>query len=366
MLPKSGEASTGARLLVTAAAFVVVVAGMKAAAPLMVPFLLSMFIAIICAPALYWLQARRVPTAVALLIVIASMGIIALSVVALVGSSLNSFAQNLPKYESSLRKTVDGALQLLDRYRVLDGLEKLSGEDPVESIRNSLDVGVAMRFAGETVGALSGAFGYAFLIVLTVIFILLEASGFPSKLRALSGGSDDAKQHFDRIVTDVRRYVALKTFMCLATGVSITIFLLLMGVDYPLMWGTLAFLLNYVPNIGSFIAAAPAVVLALVQFGWIGAGWTAAGYTVINVIIGNVVEPRILGKGLGLSTLVVFVSLVLWGWVLGPVGMLLSAPLTMVVKIALESQPDTRWIAVLLSADANLAEPPKGKKPRAP
>jgi AI-2 transport protein TqsA len=257
---------------------------------------------------------------------------------------------------------LDSALQLLDRYKVLDGLTKLSGEDPVASIRKSLDVGVAMRFAGETVGALSGAFGNAFLIVLTVIFILLEASGFPSKLRALSGGSDNVRQQFDRIVTDVRRYVALKTLMCLATGVSVTIFLLVMGVDYPLMWGTLAFLLNYVPNIGSFIAAAPAVVLALVQFGWGGAAWTAAGYTVINVMIGNVVEPRVLGKGLGLSTLVVFVSLVFWGWVLGPIGMLLSAPLTMVVKIAMESQPDSRWIAILLSSDASLGEQPKGEK----
>ena len=358
MLSHSGASSTGAKLLVTTAAFVVVVAGMKAAAPLVVPFLLSVFIAIVCAPALHWLQAKRVPTSLALLIVIAGMGIVALSFVALVGSSLNSFAQNLPKYEASLRRTLDGALELLESYNVLDWLAKLSGEDPVAAIRNSLDVGVVMSFAGETVGALSGVLGNAFLILLTVIFMMLEASGFPSKLQALSAGSDNLRQHVDRIIADVRRYMALKTLMCLATGALVTIFLLVMGVDYPLMWGALAFLLNYVPNIGSFIAAVPAVVLALVQFGWGGALWTAVGYTVINVVIGNVIEPRVLGKGLGLSTLVVFVSLVLWGWVLGPVGMLLSAPLTMVVKIALESQPDSRWIAILLSSDAALGEPP--------
>ncbi len=346
--------SRALRTLYTAAAFVIVVAGMRAAAPLLVPFLLSIFIAIVCAPSLYWLQSKRVPAVLALIIVIAVLGLIAIGFVVLMGSSISSFSQNLPAYETSLRRTVDSVFKWLEQYKVFHGLEQFSGHDIVSSMRKSLDVGAAVQFAGGMVSGLGGAVGSAFLIALTVIFILLEAAGFPTKLATLSGGSQETRQNFNRIVADVRRYLALKTIMCFATGASTGIFLYFMGLDYPFLWGTLAFLLNYVPNIGSFIAAIPAVILALVQFGWEGAAWIVLGYLIINMVIGNILEPRIFGRGLGLSTLVVFVTLVFWGWILGPIGMVLSAPLTMVVKISLESQPDTRWIAILLSSASSL------------
>jgi len=116
------------------------------------------------------------------------------------------------------------------------------------------------------------------------------------------------------------------------------------------LWGLVAFLLNFIPTVGSFIAAVPAVLLALVQLGAFEAGLTLVGFVVVNLIIGNVIEPRWMGRGLNLSPLVVFVSLVLWGWVLGPVGMLLSIPLTIMLKIALESQNETRWIGVMMGA----------------
>lgn len=123
------------------------------------------------------------------------------------------------------------------------------------------------------------------------------------------------------------------------------------GIDYALLWGVLAFLLNFVPNIGSIIAAVPAVLLALIQLGPFSALMTAMGYLIANMVMGNIIEPRYMGKGLGLSTLVVFLSLVFWGWVLGPVGMLLSVPLTMLMKIALESSDETRWLAILMGPD---------------
>ena len=110
-------------------------------------------------------------------------------------------------------------------------------------------------------------------------------------------------------------------------------------------------MLNYVPNIGSIFAAIPGVLTALVQFSALKAGYAAAGYIGINLLVGSVIEPRFMGRGLGMSTLVVFLSLVFWGWVLGPVGMLLSVPLTMILRIALEGNEDTRWIAVLLGPE---------------
>jgi len=354
--------SRALRTLYAAAAFVVVVAGIQLAAPLLVPLLLSIFIAIVCAPVLTWLKSKRVPVVLALVIVIAGLMLIALGFIVLMGSSINSFSQNLPTYEASLKKTVDSVFKWLDQYKSLQGLEQLSGQDFVTSIRKSLDVGAAVQFAGGMVSSLGGAFGSAFMVALTVVFILLEAAGFPSKLAALSGDSQKTRQQFNRIVADVRHYLVLKTIMCFATGLLTGLFLFFMGLDYPFLWGTLAFLLNYVPNIGSFIAAIPAVILALVQLGWEGAAWIIVGYIVINMLIGNVIEPRVFGRGLGLSPLVIFLGLVLWGWILGPVGMVLSAPLTMVVKITLESQPDAHWIVVLLSSDASVATPPVSSK----
>jgi len=136
----------------------------------------------------------------------------------------------------------------------------------------------------------------------------------------------------------------------LSTGIAIGIWLWLLEIDYALLWALLAFLLNYVPNIGSIIAAIPAVLLALIQFGMGASLITALGYAVVNLVIGSFIEPKFMGRGLGLSTLVVFLSLVFWGWVLGPIGMLLSVPLTMILKIALQSNDDTRWIAIILGS----------------
>jgi AI-2 transport protein TqsA len=124
--------------------------------------------------------------------------------------------------------------------------------------------------------------------------------------------------------------------------------LFVIGVDYPIMWGMLAFAFNFIPNIGSIIAAVPAVLLAVVQLGPGSALEAAACYVAINMVVGNVIEPRFMGKGLGLSTLVVFLSLLFWGWVFGPIGMLLSVVLTMTLKMLLESSEETRWMALLL------------------
>ena len=145
--------------------------------------------------------------------------------------------------------------------------------------------------------------------------------------------------------------MTLKTVLSLLTGVLVAALNALLGVDYPVLWGLLAFFFNFVPNIGSIIAAVPAVLLALIQTDLTTTLLTAAGYVIINVGIGNFLEPRVMGRGLGLSTLVVFLSLVFWGWVLGPIGMLLSVPLTMIVKVTLENFEQTHWIAVLLSAN---------------
>jgi len=194
------------------------------------------------------------------------------------------------------------------------------------------------------------------LVLLTVVFILFEAAGFPDKFRAAFGHSESS-QRFTKIRSEIQHYLGIKTVVSLTTGVAIGVAMAILGVDFPILWGGLAFLLNYIPNLGSILAAIPPVLLATVQLGPSQALVVAIVFVAVNVVLGNFVEPYFMGRRLGLSTLVVFLSLVFWGWVWGPVGMLLSVPLTMVVKIMLENTEDLRWIAVLLDAGAPRAVP---------
>ena len=328
-----------ARFLIVAASFVIVVAGMRAASSILVPFLLSMFIAIICAPPLFWLQRKGVPNALAVLSILVGIVVIGLLLAAFVGSSVNDFSKALPIYEERLSEITSTLVSWLKDL----GLE-ISG--PV--LTDYFDPGKAMKMAANTLAGLSGLLTNVFMILLTVIFILLEASGIPRKLRTALGDSEESMGQFRSVTESVNRYLALKTVFSLATGFAIAIWLAILGVDFALLWGLVAFLLNYVPNIGSIIAAIPAILLALIQLGVGPALLTCLGYAFVNVVFGSILEPRFMGRGLGLSTLVVFLSLVFWGWILGPVGMVLSVPLTMIVKIAMESNEDTRWIAVML------------------
>ncbi|PLX89933.1 MAG: hypothetical protein C0618_00030 [Desulfuromonas sp.] len=342
-MPTSFGTRENRGLILSLACFVIVVAGMRAAQPLLVPFLLAVFIAIICSGPLHWLQNKRVPTALAVLIILLSMIGAGVTVLALVGTSVSDFSNAIPEYQQKLRSLTLGVLPLLERL----GVQLSPGE-----LLDYFDPGKAMQMVASTLATTGGVLTNTFLILLTVVFILLEAAEMPGKLRAASHNAESSLESFERFSTGVRQYLAIKTLVSFATGLLVTLWLLVLGLDYPLLWGVIAFLLNYVPNIGSILAAIPAVLLALVQLGPSSTVLVAGGYLAVNLLMGSALEPKLLGRKLGLSTLIVFLSLVFWGWVLGPVGMLLSVPLTMIVKIALEVQPETTWLAILLGSES--------------
>ena len=344
------DTSAGA-VLVTAAAFVIVVAGMRTAQPIIVPFLLSVFIAVISAPPLFWLEERGLPRALAMVIVISGIIAVAVGFTAIVGPSIAAFTRDVPVYQSKLNGQLDTLLAWLNAKGA-----SLSRED----VLGYVDPGAAIQLAGDVFNGFGGLLTNAFLIFLTVAFILFETSSFPVKLQAMVADPEHSLTRFNHFTENLRRYLAIKSLASIGTGLCVGLFVWFLGVDYPVLWGMLAFLLNYVPNIGSVIAAVPAVLLALVQIGPGTAAAAAVGFVVINVVFSNVIEPRFMGRGLGLSTLVVFLSLVFWGWILGPVGMFLSVPLTMTVKIALDAREDTRWIAVMLGSGAGAKAPTLG------
>ena len=339
--------SRAASVLLTAAAFVVVVAGMRAAEAIVVPFLLSVFIAIISAPSLFWLERKGLPRWLAMLIVIGVIIAAGVGVTALVGTSIREFSRDIPEFRERINAEI---LPLLESLRAR-GMSIPAGE-----YMSWFEPGAAVQLVADLLNGFGRVLGNAFLIFLTVVFILFETASFPRKFRAVAEDPDHALDRFADFREKVKRYLVIKTAASLGTGVAIGVWLAVLGVDYPMLWGLLAFLLNYVPNIGSILAAVPAVLFAGVQLGLGAALWSGAGYLVVNILVGSIIEPRFMGRGLGLSALVVFLSLVFWGWVLGPVGMFLSVPLTMMIKIALDSRPDTHWIAVLLGPEGAAAE----------
>ena len=334
------------------AALVVIAAGLKASQDLMVPFLLAAFIATIAATPMFWLQRRGVPSAFSLPAVMILMVIVVGLMGALVAQSASDFTAKLPAYQARLI-----TLQTSLVSWVQPVIDPLGIEIDLQTLLANFSPGSALEMAGTTLARLGGVLSNSFLIILTVIFILAEAASFPRKLTHVLKDPDRDLAHFSLFAQNVNRYIAIKTTVSLATGGAVTIILMILGVDFPILWGLLAFLLNYVPTIGSIIAAVPPVLLAIIQIGPGAAGAVGIAFFAINIIMGNVVEPRYMGRGLGLSTLIVFLSLVVWGWILGPVGMLLSVPLTMTAKIALEANPNTAWLGYLLGPSDESEKP---------
>jgi len=327
------------RFLVIAASIVFIVWGVSQAEAVLVPLLVSAFFAVLATPPVFWLERRRVPVVVAVLVVVVGMVVVLVGIGAAVGTSINDFYATLPQYQARIQADVAAFRAFLATKHIATPDAILLKYMNPEAVMN-MTAGLFMR--------LGSAFSHIVLIVLTVTFILLEATSFPGKLRAVLGDPYQRFPQFTTFIDDVKRYVVIKTIISLATGVLVMVWLSILHVDFPILWGFLAFLLNYVPSIGAFVAAVPAVLLAVIQLG-LGMGLlVAGGYGVINLSLAYGIETRLMGRKLGLSALVVFLSLIFWGSLLGPIGAVLCIPLTMSLKFALESHESTRWVAVLL------------------
>ncbi len=340
--------------LVTLAAFVIIVAGMRAAQSLVVPFLLAAFVAIILAQPLFWLRSKGLPGWLALVIIIVVAAGLSIGFGAIISDSITDFSNSLPFYQTRIESLMQSAQSWLQDIGI---------RVPADILSSYLNVEAVMSVSASMLGGIGSMISNGFLLLLTIIFILLEAHSGPAKLKMAFDNPTLQLNYLRNFTRKINRYMGIKTLTSLSTGIMVTFWLTILGVDFPLLWGLLAFLLNYVPNIGSIIAAVPAILLALIQIGPGTCLLVTIGYLAINVIIGSILEPRFMGRGLGLSTLVVFVSLVFWGWVLGPVGMFLSVPLTMIVKLALEINERTRWLAILIGSETEVktgSESPSG------
>ena len=343
--------SRSPQVLLAAASFVVVVAGLKAATNLLLPLMMAFFLALLGLPFVTWLQSRGLPRWLAVVLtILANLALLTLLVGLLTGS-VAEFTERAPGYKERLSSVVTELREWLEA----NGLSTAHW-----FTEEQVQLGAVMDLVGTTFKGVAAVFSNVILVLLTMIFILAEAAGFRAKLKVALGSRQEYLERATKIRTDVQRYLGIKTLVSLLTGTLVGIWVGVLGLDFPLMWGMLAFFMHYIPNLGAFLAAIPAMLLALVQLGPGKAVLVGLGFIVVHMTIGNFLEPLLMGRRLGLSVLVVFLSLVFWGWVWGPVGMLLSVPITMIVKITLENSERWRWVAVLLDAHPPSSESSHG------
>lgn len=330
----------GLKLVIMLGMLVIILTGIRFAADIIVPFILALFIAVILNPLVQRMGRLRLPRVVAITLLISVIVLGMVLLLAYLGTSLNELTRTLPQYRSSLAVP----LQQLEPW-----LQRAGIGVSVEDLLKYIDPNAAMSLVTGLLAQLSNAMSAIFLLLLTVVFMLLEVPQLPAKLQPLMSRPAEGMGAIQRAVDSVSRYLVLKTAISIITGLVVWGMLAALGVRFAFIWGLLAFALNYIPNIGSVLAALPPIAQVLVFNGFYDALIVLGGYLLVNLVFGNILEPRVMGRGLGLSTLVVFLSLIFWGWLLGPVGMLLSVPLTIIVKIALEQTEGGRSIALLLS-----------------
>ncbi|OED43700.1 hypothetical protein ACH42_09475 [Endozoicomonas sp. (ex Bugula neritina AB1)] len=324
------------------ASLVIIIAGIKLGDALVAPLLLSLFITLLIHPVVEYLARFHIPRILGITFTLTAFVLFMVVFVGIIGQTSEDFSAALPGYKEQLVTTLKGVQVLLTERGI---------QVDLHTIATSLDSSSLVGLFTDMLGKLGSTMSYMLLILLMVVFMLIEAPILSNKIKATMKNSEHTLPNINRFVLSFNRYIALKTIISFITGLLVTAMLWIKGVNFYVLWGLMAFLMNFIPNIGSILAAIPGVLLTLLQLGGADALIISAGYISINIIIGNVLEPKIMGQGLGLSPLVVFLSLIIWGWLLGPVGMLLSVPLTICIRIMMESSTYWKKVAILLGPE---------------
>lgn len=353
---EKGKIRTGKALWMIAA-LVIVVAGLKAAQDFFVPVLIAFFIATVSFPLLNFLRKKRVPRAIAVLLTVgfdfiflAALGLLAITLIGDLQEKWNMrYAAETSDY---IREASKSLATKLDGYGVPDAQEKIN-----EAVNNNVSNLQNIRFekvwnlGTGLLGRVVGFLGTSFITLVLTIFMLSEARMFGRRLEAISLARGPNLHRMLNATRDIQRYLAIKTAVSVLTGVLAGFLCYIAGLDFFVLWGILAFFFNFIPVIGSIIAGVPPTILALLVAGAPNAVLVAGGYLLINNFLGNFVEPMLVGRKFGISTLIVIISVLFWGWLWGPLGMLLAVPLTMVLKVILEASDEFRWIGVAISAE---------------
>lgn len=329
------------------AALVVLCAGLHWAAPVFVPFLMALFVAMLSSPIVLAMTNRRVPRPLAVVLVIALNVVVISGVSVMFVTALTSFYDAWPRYHARVDQVVG---------EIATWLQARGSTVTAESIYSTFNTDALVSVATQAATQMVGVLGNLVVVLIIVSFLLLESTVLNSKLSMILRDPERDIVRFAGIAKDVQKYLLVKTLTSFVTAIIVGITVAAFRIDFPLLWALLAFFLNFLPSVGSIIAGAPPFLLAVVQHDVPSALGFLTIYTVTNFVIGNVIEPRVMGRTLGLSAVVVFVSMIFWGWLWGPVGAFLAVPLTMTAKIILSYTDDLRWVAVLIGAPPDKKE----------
>lgn len=347
------------QMLLVLAALVVVIAGLKAAQAFFVPVLLAFFIATISYPVTAWLMRHRMPPTVAVVLTVlvdfaflAGVIVLGITIVGDLQEKWDAEYYNLTK--AKIQDASAAIAGKLEEWGVEDGAQKVN-----EFTSNNLEELKAIKFAtilsfGTNVVGFALSFIATFMVVIVLtIFMLLEAHGFSNRFGAIREARGPNFSRMSGAMIDTQRYLGIKTLISLATGVLAGVLCWVAGLDFFLLWGILAFVMNFIPVVGSAIASIPPILLALISKdgGMADAVVVAGGYGLINMFLDNFVQPMLLGRRFGLSILVVVVCVLFWGWLWGLMGIVLAVPLTMILKVILDNSEEFRWIAVAIGQE---------------
>lgn len=328
------------RLLITTAAAIAVLAGMRVSAPILGPIFVALAITIAWSPGSAWLRGRGVHPSLAALTGILLGILVIVSFVGLVWTSLVQLQDKLPGYQPRIE-----AIQLLIKEKLADL--------PIDTSRlfssEVLQPAGIVQYALRLIRNITETAGNLFLLLLLMAFMMLEAGRYPEKLRVALANRPSAIDRFKSFAGSIRSYVVINATFGLIVAVLQTMLLLALGVDFAILWGVLSFLLSFVPNVGFLIALVPPALLALVEYGFGRSLAVVIGYVVVNSAVDNIIKPRFVGESLDLAPVVVVVSLLFWGWLLGPLGALVAVPLSIAAKVFFESFEESRWLAHMMS-----------------
>jgi len=338
------------RVMLMLAALVVVFVGMRLAAPILNPILFALILALLFSPIYAWLRRRRIPTPVALVIMLVGLTVLFLAIAGIMGVSIARFSGDIGTYASRLNGQLDNIQSLTKNL----GISKAD-------LHNALDPRALTGAIGSILGGVADFLSNLFLILIIVLFLLAEGPAMMGRLRASAGEDHPQVVRLTLFGRSVVRQLGLRAIVNLCTGAGVAILLFVLRVDFPLMWGILAFFLSFIPWIGLPLAVAPAVILALAEHGVTSAVLVIAGVVVINILAENALSPMLMGRGLSISPTVLFIGFIFWAWLLGGPGAFLAAPLTIFLILMLGTFPETQWLANVMGMGE--AEAPDPEEP---
>lgn len=326
------------KMLISIACLVIVITGFKLASAVLIPVVFAVFLALLGLALVRRFEKIKIPRIISIFFVALFLFVSFVFLMGILKSSVSEFTEELPKYKDRFEQINVSLNTYLQKYNVSLPYEKFSDFFTIDQL---------MEFFLKSLKGIAGAVSNIIIVLVFVFFILFESTSLEKKLRYLFKDTPSFP-HFLKNSEDIQTYILIKTFSSFITGVFVYTLVSFFGLDFPMLWGITAFIFNYVPIIGSIVAAIPAILLAVIQLGFGSAFGVALGYIIVNCSISYFIEPFLMGKNLGISPLVVLLSVFFWGWLWGPAGALLSVPLAMVIKILFENSHDFHKIGVLM------------------